>query len=585
MFRSIQTRLAVTYLVLAFFTVLVLGSMLQRTITRYVVSGSEEDLIAQGREIARVVVALPQKADESERTETLLRLAAQVTKSSIVLMGKDAVVVAASRDTAKIKGQQIAAPLVHQAMDSGKPEKTTFTDPFGELSVIVAVPIRTAKGVIGAVALFRPVSAVRSSSRQVQAYVIRGSLLAAGAALVIGFLMARTLSRPIREVTKAAATLAAGDLSQRVPVRGDDEIAQLADTFNLMSSRMQALVSRLSHERSRMTAVLSNVVDPLFAIAGTGEIIFSNRAGQRLLTESDASQDFKSAINDEHVREFVERALGTSESLAEPLSLSDSDHFVATSARFEDEGPGGAVVLLRDVSQERKLDKMRRDFFSSVSHELRTPVTSIAGFLEALLDGVVQESEQRRYLEIINDETRRMNRLIDDLFDFAKMESGQMSYSMETMDYRSLLRDVSEQMSPLAAASGVRMEVEVATSLPEIRGDRDRLRQVLLNLLNNAIQWTPEGGTITVKAGMEGEDRIRTLVVDTGAGIDPADVPKVFDQFYKAGKRLSGKAGGAGLGLSIAKHVVEAHGGTIWVSSEMGKGSTFCFDLPVVREA
>ncbi len=584
MFRSIQTRLAVTYLVLAFFTVLVLGSMLQRTISRYVISGSEEDLIAQGREIARVVTALPQKVEESETMETLLRLAAQVTKSSIVLIGKDGAIIAASRDGAKIKGQQIAAPVVRQAMESGKPEKTTFTDPFGELSVIVAVPVRTAKGLTGAVILFRPVSAVRSSSLQVRAYVIRGSLLAAAAALVIGFLMARTLSRPIREVTKAAATLASGDLSQRVPVRGDDEIAHLADTFNLMSSRMQALVSRLSHERSRMTAVLSNIVDPLFAIAGTGEIIFSNRAGQRLLTEN-SEQDFKSAIKDQHVREFVERALGTSESLAEPLSLNDSDHFVATSARFDDEGPGGAVVLLRDVSQERRLDTMRRDFFSSVSHELRTPVTSIAGFLEALLDGVVQDqSEQRRYLEIINDETRRMNRLIDDLLDFAKMESGQMSYSMEAMDYRSLLRDVSEQMNPLAAAAGIKMEVEAETHLPEVHGDRDRLRQVLLNLLNNAIQWTREGGTIAMKAQMEGEDRIRTLVVDTGAGIAPADVPKVFDQFYKAGKRLSGKAGGAGLGLSIAKHVVEAHGGTIWVSSELGKGSTFSFDLPIARE-
>jgi len=584
MFRSIQTRLALTYLVLAFFTVLVLGGMLQRTITRYVVSGSEDDLIAQGREIARVVVALPQKAEENERMDTLLRLAAQVTKSTLVLIGKDGVVVAASRDPTKIKGERVATPVVQQAMESGKPEKTTFTDPFGEFSVIVAVPVRTAKGVIGAVVLFRPVSAVRSSSNQVGAYVIRGSLLAAGAALIIGFLMARTLSKPIKEVTEAAARFAAGDMGQRVPVRGDDEIARLADTFNLMSSRLQALVSRLSHERSRMTAVLSSIVDPLFAIAGTGEIIFSNHAGRKLLTEGVEPGDFKSSIKDQNVRGFVERALSTSESLAEPLSLSETDHFVATSARFEDEGPGGAVVLLRDVSQERRLDKLRRDFFSSVSHELRTPVTSIAGFLEALLDGVVKgEDEQRRYLEIINDETRRMNRLIDDLFDFAKMESGQMGYSMEPMDYRSLLRDVFEQMNPLVSAAGIKMEIDLDAGLPEIHGDRDRLRQVLLNLVDNAIQWTSEGGKITIEAGLAG-DHIRTLITDTGTGIDPADLPRIFDQFYKAGKRLSGKAGGAGLGLSIAKHVVEAHGGAIWVSSKLGKGSTFGFDLPVIRE-
>jgi len=512
------------------------------------------------------------------------------------MVNSDGVIIAASRDQSRVLGQRFAVPLMTQAMESNKEQRSTFTDPFGELSVVVAVPLRAsgARTGSGAVALLQPVARSRALAGQVRGFVIRSGLIAATVAVMVSLFLVQSLSRPIREVTEAAHRLAAGDLTQQVPVRSEDEVGKLADTFNFMAGRMQMLVSSLTEEQSRLSAVLSNVVDPLLAISGSGEIIFSNRTGERLLSGVQASAQYRTALVHEPIVEFVGRALTAQEPMVEPISLSESLHYVATSARFAHGDSGGVVVLLRDVSQEYQLNRLRRDFISSISHELRTPVTSIAGFLEALVDGMVENpAEQRRYLQIISDESRRLNRLIDDLFDYSRMESGQMSYYMEPVDYSALVNDVYGQVMPQGVALGIEVQMDITGGLPQIRGDRDRLRQVLLNLLNNALQFTPEGGFVAIHAHAVSEpadgsgkpcDLVVTSVSDSGTGISPDDLPHIFDRFYKSGKRQSGRAGGTGLGLAITRHIVEAHGGEVHADSVPGKGSTFTFTLPVSRE-
>jgi two-component system, OmpR family, sensor histidine kinase ResE len=580
--RSIQARLAVTYLVVTTVTVLLLGAVLWRMVNNYLIMTAETDLIAQGRDLSRIVTAVPLRPDES--VDQLLRFTAGITRTTIMLVNSDGVIVSATRDPSRLLGQRFAVPLMAQAMESNKIERTTFTDPFNELSVLVAIPIRPAssKSATGAIALFQPVSTVRQASIQVRSFLIQAGLLAAGAALIVSLFLVRTLSKPIKEVTEASARLAAGDLEHRVNVHGTDEVAKLADTFNFMADNMQRLIGNLTEERARMSAVLSSVVDPVLAISSGGEVIFSNRAGERMLSESADRGDYKAAIANAELANFVGRALQADEPMVEPITFSDHEYYVATSARWAEYSLGGAVILLRDVSRERVLDKMRRDFISSISHELRTPVTSIAGFVEALEDGLVQSPEdEKRYLTIIADETRRLNRLINDLFDFSKMESGQMSYEMREMDYPSLLSDVFEQVEPNGAASGIKVTLDVVAGIPEVTGDRDRLRQVLLNLLNNAMQFTAAGGSVAIHAHHDAANRtVVTTVSDTGTGIPEEDLPKIFDRFFKSGRRQSGKAGGTGLGLAISRHIVDSHGGSIWAESETGKGSTFTFTIP-----
>lgn len=584
MFRNIQSRLAITYLVVALVSVIVLGGLFQQLMNQYLIRSAEESLEREAREISRLLsMADPALRDPAE-VDSLIRLSAFLTRASIIVVNREGVITMASRDSARVLGQRFTAPVLFQAMESGRPEKTTFRDPFNELSVIVALPVRSpsTRSVTGAVALLRPVSALRSATEQVQMLVIRGALLAGVVAALLAMLLARTLARPVREMTDAASRLGSGDFSQRVPVRGRDEISNLAETFNFMASKIEGLVTGLQEERSRATAVLSNIVDPLLVVTGDGLVEFHNTSGGSFLLPDAAHRSFRETVRYPEVSDFIERSLTSAEQLVEPVSTAEGSHYVATSARFSDAGGGGVVILLRDVTTERRLDQMRRDFVSSISHELRTPVTSIAGFLEALLDGLVEDAEeQSRYLRIVSDETRRLNRLIDDLFDYSRMESGQMSYHMRDTDLATLLADVVGQMRPRAHTAGVSLSLELPPDLPMVRADRDRLRQVLLNLITNALQFTSQGGSVSLTAAVE-EDMgsIRVDVTDTGIGIEPKDLPRIFDRFFRAGKRQSGQEGGTGLGLAIARHIVRAHGGEIWASSVVGHGSTFSFRLP-----
>lgn len=585
MFRSIQFRLVATYLVLALITVLLFGVLVQRLVTSHLITAAEDTLQAEGREIVRLMVSLDMAPGDRNSPETLVRLAAGITRATIIVADREGVVLAASREPARIIGQRFAAPLLQAAIQSGEAQKSTVRDPFNELSVVVAVPIRSLRQTTGALALFKPVAAVRSTAAPVRQFVIRGSLLAGGVAAFLGILLANTVSRPIRAATEAARKFAGGNLKHRLPVQGQDEIAELASTFNTMASRLDDMVHRLSTERAQMDAVLTNVVDPLFAVVGTGEVIFHNRAADQFFADV-GSKHFRETISQPEVAGFVERALESLDQLTEPLALGDNAYYVATSSRFSEDNDGGVVVLLRDVSQERRLERLRQDFISNISHELRTPVTSIAGFLEALVDGLVDDrAQQQRYLGIITDETRRLNRLIDDLFDYGRMESGGMRYDFEPTDLNALLVDVRRQMKPITDGAGISLTLNIEQSMPAVTGDRDRLRQVLLNLITNAIQFTPKGGQITLSGGLTKHgSTVYVSVSDTGTGIAAEDLPQVFDRFHQAGRRQSGKAGGTGLGLAIARHIIDGHHGRIWAESEKGKGSRFTFELPVSNQ-
>ncbi len=587
LFRTIQSRLAVTYLIITLVTVILLGFLFERLVTHYLIGNAEESLVREGREISRLLAA-EEYLSNPDRVHALIRLSAQISRTSIVVVNKDGVITHTSMDGSSRLGQVFSAPIVFHAIESGVAEMTTFRDPFShDLSVVVAVPIKQAGSgdVAGVVTLLRPVAALRSASTEVRKLVIQGALLVSLIAAFLGFVLARTLSRPVSEMTRAASELASGDFSQRVHVSGRDEFSNLAKTFNFMAAKIENLVSGLSEERSRAKAVLSNIVDPLLVVTGEGLVEFYNPAAGAFLLPASEGKHVQEVVRHPGIVRFVENALLSGEQITEPIPIGETSYYVGASTRFSDGQSGGVVVLLRDLSAERRLEHMRRDFVSSISHELRTPVTSIAGFAEALVDGTAERGEDReRYLRIICDEARRLDRLIGDLFDYSRMESGRMSYHMQNMHLLELITDVAGQMKPVADSGGVLLEVDLPERLPQVNADKDRLRQVLLNLISNALQYTPVGGTISIRVRVTGSGtRIRTDVSDTGTGIAADDLPKIFDRFYRAGKRQSGREGGTGIGLAIARHIVTAHGGQIWAESTLGMGSTFSFTLPVAE--
>jgi len=241
----------------------------------------------------------------------------------------------------------------------------------------------------------------------------------------------------------------------------------------------------------------------------------------------------------------------------------------------------GAVAVVQDITELRKVDRLRREFIANVSHELRTPLTSIQGFLEAVIDRVISLEEfQEKYLSLIHTETLRLSRLIHELLDLSLMESGKIRWEMEEVAIPHLSQRVIAKLTPLLGERNIKIQEDFEMNLPSALGNEDRLEQVFTNLLHNAILFSPPGSTVTI-GGRREKDQLLIFVSDQGTGIPPQDLPYIFERFYRVEKSRSREGGGTDLGLAITKQIVEHHGGKIWVKSEVGKGTTFFFTLPV----
>jgi two-component system, OmpR family, phosphate regulon sensor histidine kinase PhoR len=257
--------------------------------------------------------------------------------------------------------------------------------------------------------------------------------------------------------------------------------------------------------------------------------------------------------------------------------------FAVTVASVKAAENSGAVIVLHDITDLRKLERVRRDFVANVSHEFKTPLTAIQGFAETLLAGAMDDPQNRiRFLQIILDHSRRLARLTDDLLELSRMDADRVDLELDRLSVSQFVQSCIETTQRSAAEKNLRVSVNLKTSLPDIAADRRRLAEVLQNLLDNAVQYTPSGGRITVSASSDG-DEVEFSVSDTGIGIPKVDQPRIFERFYRVDVARSREVGGTGLGLSIAKHLVEAHGGRIWVESEVGQGSQFHFTVPVFQ--
>lgn len=338
-------------------------------------------------------------------------------------------------------------------------------------------------------------------------------------------------------------------------------------------------------EKGRLDAILQHMADGILLVDGKKRIQMLNPAAEQML-----SIFARDAIGKDHLEvthhfdldERLTRVLltGEPESLeirrAQPKPQILEARLALAGARPD----AGVLIMLRDITRARQLEQMRTQFVSNVTHELRTPLTSIRGFAETLLEGALEEPDTaRHFVEIMKRESDHLGALIDDLLDLSRIESGKFRMRREHLLLQELIPEIISRMAPGAGQKEIQLGVEIAPGLPYVEGDSARLTQVLVNLVDNAIKYTPAAGRVTVRA-MPDQGGVRLQVSDTGVGIPPADLGRVFERFYRVDKARARSSGGTGLGLSIVRHIVEAHGGTIEVESEVGKGTTFSVWLP-----
>lgn len=452
---------------------------------------------------------------------------------------------------------------------------------------VVGMPLVRDGRVRGALLLAAPATSVAATVTH-----FRQVLLGAAAAIVAGvtflaFFLSRRLSHPLLEMERMARSMAAGDFRQRVRVSGEDEVGRLGESINQLAAALDTTIRKLAEERSRLSGVLSSMGDPVLLVV-PGEVTPLNPPAADLLRAAGldaragspaAGWEFLEQIG---IGPALRKVLEGSGSAVERVRLGSATYAVRLApVQDEDGGAPGAVAVWQDVTQEERLEQMRRDFVANVSHEMRTPLSLVRGYVEALQDRLDSSPARREeILGIIRREMDRLDRLVSDLLELARLDSGQLRLETEPVALEPLVLYVIRKLRPLSERVGVTICPEIPPGLPPLLADPDRLDQVMVNLLDNAVRHSPAGGTVTISARVRG-DRVAVRVCDRGPGVPPAERALVWERFYRGRTGRRGEAGNAGLGLAIVRGIVSAHGGEVWVEEPPGGGCAFCFTLPV----
>lgn len=414
--------------------------------------------------------------------------------------------------------------------------------------------------------------------------IIITCLLAILFSLGLGYALSKTITVPIVRIMHKAQDIASGNFDQPLPVKSNDEIGKLTKTFNYMAGELKDTLGEISNEKNKVETILNNMTDGVIAFNINGEMIHINPVAESILSKNDFKCDFNTFSRLHDLSITLEEILYMQTVANDEKIIAIGDRTIKVNFvlfKGEEDKPGGIIIVLQDITEQEKLENMRRDFVANVSHELRTPLTSIKSYAETLLDGASEEPETMlRFLGVINSEADRMTRLVKDLLQLTKIENRQVQWNMKDLMLSELVADSVEKMCMEAKNKGLILENYVIGDIPVIQGDYDRIEQVVLNILSNAIKYTPAGGKITMYTSKLYND-VYVKVADTGVGIPQADVDRIFERFYRVDKARSREMGGTGLGLSIAKEIVEAHGGTILVSSTLGKGTEITVKLPI----
>jgi two-component system, OmpR family, phosphate regulon sensor histidine kinase PhoR len=439
----------------------------------------------------------------------------------------------------------------------------------------VAVPVSG-----GAVRMAYPLSDIEAASRQVHNALLLGSGLSLLIVMLLAVIAAQATARRLQRIVAFAEHVAAGDLTARISATSVDEIGQVATALDKTARKLEESFQAVQTSQRQLETLLNSMQDAVIAVGSDGRVQWANRGMERLVPQgARLNAPVVETVRDPQFLAVVREATESRKfASARAATIVPGRSFDVTAAPLPG---GGAVAVLRDLTETERVEKTRRDFIANVSHELRTPLTSIQGYTETLLDSPSENGHVREFLEIIRKNAARMSRLTEDLLTLARVESGETRFDIHPMAPADLLNDAIESFQDLARAQGIELAVDGTTNTPVI-ADREAIHQVFSNLIENAMKYAGAGKRIVLGACDAGP-AVQFYVRDFGPGIPSEHLPRLFERFYRVDKARSRESGGTGLGLAIAKHIVLAHRGVIRAESELNHGSTFLFTLPAER--
>ena len=488
-----------------------------------------------------------------------------------------------------IIGKKTTEKTVKGTIESGLENKDVYLNPeTGSRVWVLSTPIKKNTEVIGAIYVISEMEYVFEQMDEINNIFITGTVIALGITAILGIFLARTITRPMSDMRKQALAMSKGNFSRKVQVYGDDEIGQLAVTFNNLTKKLQESQSSTEGERRKLSSVLANMTDGVISTDRRGRVNLINEPAAKLLNvsrETVLNQPIIELLGLEEEYTF-EELLEQRESIILDYSTKKEPYVLRANLSVIQKETGfvnGLITVLHDITEQAKLDEERREFVANVSHELRTPLTTMRSYLEALAEGAWKDEEiAPSFLNVTQNETERMIRLVNDLLQLSKMDSKDYQLSKGWVNFNKFYNHIIDRLE-MTKNEDITFIRDIPQENYYVDIDEDKITQVLYNIISNSLKYSPEGGTITFRVGTV-DNFIVVSISDQGVGIPKNVIDKIFDRFYRVDKARSRNLGGTGLGLAIAKEMVVAHGGRIWAESKDGEGTTVFFTLPYEQD-
>jgi two-component system phosphate regulon sensor histidine kinase PhoR len=604
---SFGKRLTASYLFVVAVTLLFTGVFLTPRLRNVFLSQIEQSLAAQATLIAQDLAPRLAGATLQNNLETqALQYGRQMGYRVTIIRADGLVIGDSERSPAELLrvDNHLQRPEVQAALQSGVGQSIRHSATLDEDMLYVAVPVhqlqvpsfkgptsklgtRNLELTLGVLRVALPLVEVHRRLMEFQKDLLKAGAAALVVALGVALISVRRISQPLRELVALTGRIGSGQRTEVPSLDSRDEFGRLARAFGEMADRIEEKVGELSRERTQLTAILSALIEGVIALDDQGRILFFNPAAERLfgIASSEVKgRTFLEGLRQSPLNDVLSQALQQKHPITQEINIhTPVDRTLSVHALPVNYGEDhtGVLAALHDITELRKLENVRREFVANVSHELKTPLTSIKGYVETLLAGAIDDPKHNRaFLETIHEHSNHLGQLIDDVLNLSTIEAQRVTYRFEPVAVNEVAERIVKALEPMAKMKKVSISAEWPQALPRVRADREKLAQIMMNLLDNAIKFNKAGGKVRISAEPKGKE-LQIRIEDTGRGISPEDLPRVFERFYRGNKDRSHEIPGTGLGLAIVKHLTEAHQGTVTAQSVPGQGSTFQVTLPL----
>ncbi len=559
-------------LIILVFTCLLLFFSIN-TIKDFYLDTLANDLESLGQALKLKIVSYLEE-DRHDELDTLVKDFGKKVQTRITVVDQDGIVLADSDEDPNAMRNHKFRPEIAAAFRGQTGRSLRFSNTVKADMLYIGLPIER-NGQISEV--IRVSLYVRETNRlfsNLRQNIGKTVLILFLISLLGAFIFSRNLAKPIKEIKQASERIASGNFAARVFLKNRDELKDLAEGLNSMTERIGDLFEELSRQKEELVGILSTIADGLLVIDKQGKILFINEIFQNIFQiDKPEGKFYWEAVRDREFNEYIKKIQTERKDLSEEISR-NGRYFLcrATFLRLREE----IVVSLHDMTETRRIEKMKKDFISNVSHELRTPLTAIKGFVETLEEGV--DEKYQSYVEIVHRNTDRLINIVKDLLLLSELEERETKLEIEKIDLHKMMVNILKIFDQEIKQKKLSVEVHADPTLPPIKGDAFKLEQMFINIIDNAVKHT-EKGSLTILIGKRAESLI-IEIKDTGIGIPEEHIPRIFERFYVVDKSRSRKLGGTGLGLSIVKHIALLHNGSVSVESTVGEGTTFSVILP-----